>query len=258
MTETPTASPIAAALAAAQAELRDPGRNKTGQIRGRNDYKYAGLDDLLQAIRPVLAKHGIAISQPIRQIDGKTFVVSELRHAGGEVLSSAWELKPGGTPQERGSELSYGRRYSLEALVGVAASADDDGALASDPEPTKGRGRNRQPDTTPTVEDRALADRVAAERAAKAEADAARKAQHHPSWEADRASFFGEVSALGFDGEIACAAIERATKGIRPSAMDPFRRAKSLAWLGTDTGAAVYTAIVAEREQLAAGEVAGG
>jgi hypothetical protein len=253
-TET-NASPLAAALAAAQQELADPARTKTVRVPGRPERTYAGLDDLLQAVRPVCARHGLAISQVVRRADdGRQELVTQLRHASGEVLESTWELAWKGGPQDKGAELTYARRYTLEGLVGVAATDDDDAESVSHPEPTKGRGRNRQPDTTPTTEDRALADRVAAERAAKVAADEARRAAHHPSWEADRASFFGEVDALGLNGDIACAAIERASKGVRPSAMDPIRRSKSLAWLSTDAGVAAYDAIVVEREQ-AGGEV---
>lgn len=129
-------SPIAAALAAAQAELHDPERNKSGQVRGRSGYKYAGLDDLLRAIRPVLASHGLAITQRIL-VDGAPILSTELRHEGGEVLSSCWPLSWTGGPQERGSELTYARRYTLEALVGVAATDDDDADTAQrTPTPT--------------------------------------------------------------------------------------------------------------------------
>lgn len=125
-------SPLNRALAAAQAEVRDPTRSKSGQVRGRTDYTYAGLDDLLEAVRPVFARHGIAIAQPIVHRDGKPFIVSQLRHESGEVLESSWELRNGGTPQDRGSEITYARRYTLEGLTGVAATADDDGREASD------------------------------------------------------------------------------------------------------------------------------
>jgi hypothetical protein len=247
-------SPIAKALALAQAEIADPIRSKEMKVPGRPSRKYAGLDDLFRAVRASLTKHGIAVTQSIEYRDGRVFLASRLIHESGDSLRSEWELTQKGGPQDRGAELTYAKRYTLAGLVGVADVDDDDAESVSHPEPTKGRGRNRQPDTTPTTEDRALADRVAAERAAKVAADEARRAAHHPSWEADRASFFGEVDALGLNGDIACAAIERASKGVRPSAMDPIRRSKSLAWLSTDAGVAAYDAIVVEREQ-AGGEV---
>lgn len=122
---------MAAALAAAQAEIKDPARTKSGQVRGKRDYRYAGLDDLLQAVRPVLSKHGIAITQAIRRADGLTVLCTELRHSAGGVISSEYPLDWNGSPQDKGSEITYARRYSLEAMVGVAATPDDDGSAAT-------------------------------------------------------------------------------------------------------------------------------
>lgn len=140
MTAQPPKSLLAAALAAAQGELQDPERTKRGQVRGRGDYRYAGLDDLLRAIRPVLSRHEIALTQRQERREIDTYLVSELRHSSGEVIESSWRLTCAGTPQERGSELTYARRYTLEGLVGVAPTEeDDDGAAASalKPEPKK-------------------------------------------------------------------------------------------------------------------------
>lgn len=158
-------------------------------------------------------------------------------------------------------EAVHGRTVDPEP-VRVAQVVEDEAAATKRPRTPKARVI----DAEPTPEDRALAEDVeAARRQAETQraeeeerVERERKSKHHPSWEKDRASFFGEVSALGLNGDIACAAIERASKGIRPSAMDPVRRSKSLAWLSTDAGAAAYDAIVVEREQLADGEVSHG
>lgn len=134
-TDANTHAGIAAALAAAQTELRDPPRNKEGQRRNGKQTKYAGLDDILSTARPVLASHGIAISQPVEVIDGTPTLVSRLLHTSGETLQSVWILQSKGSPQERGSELTYARRYTLEGLIGVAATDDDDGQASSKQQP---------------------------------------------------------------------------------------------------------------------------
>jgi hypothetical protein len=126
-----TKSPLAVALAAAQVELTDPGRDRKGQVRGKTDYRYVGLDGLLQTVRPVLSRHGIAISQPVEVKDGKHFVHTKLLHGSGETLDSWWELSWSGSPQDKGSEITYARRYSLEGLVGVAPTDEDDDARAA-------------------------------------------------------------------------------------------------------------------------------
>ena len=114
-------SALAAALAAAQAEISDPERGRAGQVRGRSGYRYAGLDDLLRAVRPALSRHGLAVTSRIVVGELGPTLVSELLHASGEVLTSSWPLLWPDGPQDRGSELTYARRYTIEAMVGVAA-----------------------------------------------------------------------------------------------------------------------------------------
>lgn len=137
---------LATALAAAQAELKDPTRNKSGQVKGRTDYRYAGLDDLLQAVRPALTKHGIALAQIVDVRDGQVGLRSELLHTSGESIGGFYPLDWSGNPQARGSELTYARRYSLEALVGVAATEDDDASSASDDRDERDEAADQQPE----------------------------------------------------------------------------------------------------------------
>jgi hypothetical protein len=181
-----TKSELAAALAAAQAEIRDPERNKSGQVRGRSGYRYAGLDDLLRAIRPVLARHGLAVTQPIEVVEGQPCLVTQLRHASGEVVCSTWPLAWPNGAQERGSELTYARRYTLEGLVGVAATDDDDGeeepAPRQRPQPAQRRD-TPPPSPSPTS-------------GAAEPASGGGQRGHHPSWEADKRPFFAAVGAL--------------------------------------------------------------
>jgi hypothetical protein len=135
---------INAALAAAQGELLDPKREKSGQVKGKSNYRYAGLDDLLQAVRAVLPKHGLSVSQPIDfGGEGKPVLRTILLHSSGERIESCVPLAWSGTPQDKGSELTYMRRYSLESIVGVAATSDDDAASASTPRPAA-RQQHRQ------------------------------------------------------------------------------------------------------------------
>lgn len=250
---TETVSEMAKALAAAQSEMTDPIRAKVMKVPGRPERMYAGLDDLLRCVRPVLSKHGIAISQVMQTMpDGKVFMVSQLRHTSGEVISSCWEMSWKGSPQDKGSEASYARRYSLEALVGVAATFDDDAESVSHPEPqatqTRGRGKNRPIDTTPSPGDQRLADEVAADRAAKAQAAAARKAAHHTSWPAAHKGYAADIAAMKLNVAIAFDAIGEHF-GKRPSQMDNAERMDAIQWLRSNDGALVYDRLVSEREQ---------
>jgi hypothetical protein len=93
--------------------------------------KYADLATCLKAIRPVLSKHGLALVQRTR-IEGERMVlVTELRFKS-EVVSGEWLLEPvKRDPQGWGSAMTYGRRYTAPAMVGVASDDDDDGNAAS-------------------------------------------------------------------------------------------------------------------------------
>ena len=125
---------LAKALAAFQGEVKDPLKD------GKANYgKYVQLDGLLDAIRPVLSKHGLSVLQ-MPGGDGQQITITTiLMHESGEWMESEpFTLKATKIdPQGAGSAVTYGRRYSLSAILGVAWDADDDGAAASNPIKTK-------------------------------------------------------------------------------------------------------------------------
>lgn len=114
---------IDVALAAAQAEIRNPAKNhKNPHFKN----KYADLTDGLDVIRPTLSKHGIAVIQATAFVDGFVTLVTRLAFKG-QWYQSTWPLGPAGNQQQLGAANTYARRYSLFALVGVAGDDDADG-----------------------------------------------------------------------------------------------------------------------------------
>ncbi len=98
---------------------------------------YADLADVIEATGEALSKHGLAILQGPNSADGKTVLSTFLGHKGGQWMESVLALKPEkDTPQGLGSAMTYGQRYSYQAMVGIAAE-DDDGQEASTPAPKK-------------------------------------------------------------------------------------------------------------------------
>lgn len=89
-------------------------------------YEFMSLATLLEKIRPILAQHSIAITQSITSDTLKTYVIGH----GEQLLLSSYPLKFAGGPQENGSEITYARRYSLYATLGLMPEKDDDGAVA--------------------------------------------------------------------------------------------------------------------------------
>jgi hypothetical protein len=122
---------LAAAVVAAWAELGNLKREKTANA-GTYSYAYSDLGDLLDMVRPILAKHDLALLQPVTREAGETYITIEtwLLHASGLFLRWRFCVAATGSPQQIGSGITYGRRYSGQAAVGVA-SEDDDGQAAA-------------------------------------------------------------------------------------------------------------------------------
>lgn len=128
-TEAPTGpQTLAEALAAAQLEITDPQKDAVNpHFRSR----YADLATVLKTVRPVLARHGIAMTQTTQILDGALVLVTRL-HWRDEELAGYYPINPTkADPQGYGSAMTYARRYALQAIVGVAADDDDDGNAAS-------------------------------------------------------------------------------------------------------------------------------
>lgn len=94
--------------------------------------KYADLNAILAAVKPALKKEGVKVYQPPVTDGTANFVTTRLVHAdSGEWLESTMKLEMSKvTMQEAGSGVSYGRRYTLQGLLGLE-TADDDGNAAS-------------------------------------------------------------------------------------------------------------------------------
>lgn len=128
---------LIAALAAAQVELTDPKKDRTATVPmkagGQYSYRYADLAGILQIVRPVLAKHGIALSQPCSMDDHAVYVTTILRHSSDPALTMECTLS-WGIPekiQDMGGSVTYLRRYTLCSLLAIAADDDDDAQAAN-------------------------------------------------------------------------------------------------------------------------------
>jgi hypothetical protein len=128
---TPQLNELAPALSAAQAEM--VGIKKTKQNPHLKN-KYAGLDDILDVVRPVLAKHGLSLVQgtDLTSKTGEVVITSTILHKSGQWITAAMPLPLAkNTVQEVGSLVTYGRRYLVSSQLAIAAEDDDDGNAAS-------------------------------------------------------------------------------------------------------------------------------
>lgn len=121
---------ISSALVQALGELSDLPKTQTANT-GKYAYSYATLADALAQARPVLLKHGLAITQTASTTADDVLIHTTILHSSGQFITSQPIAMPvGQTAQATGSSVTYGRRYSLMAVLGLATE-DDDGATAS-------------------------------------------------------------------------------------------------------------------------------
>lgn len=130
-------SELAKALVKAQSEFPPIGRSRDVKVQtktgGSYTFSYAPLDEILNVVRPVLAKNGLAVSQLLGNVSGQPALKTILLHEGGEVLQDSCPLPANGSlsAQEFGSLVTYFRRYGLVTVLGIATEEDDDGNHAS-------------------------------------------------------------------------------------------------------------------------------
>ena len=125
------------ALVAAQTELENPPKSAQGY-----GYSYTPLDAIIDAVKPVLQKHGLVVSQLLEGETGDSVGIrTMLMHESGGELESVYylsltDLKQANKTQKMGASITYGRRYALAAILGIASDSDTD---ASDPPKKKGK-----------------------------------------------------------------------------------------------------------------------
>nr|DAU35638.1 MAG TPA: ERF superfamily protein [Caudoviricetes sp.] len=135
---------LAKALAKFQADIKDPARDKD------NPYfksKYVALDGLLDAVRPVLAANGLSFIQSPVSNGQDMGVATLLMHDSGEWIESDPFMLHAvkNDPQAGGSAITYARRYSLSAVLGVAWDDDDDANMATKGHQSRSNARNDSP-----------------------------------------------------------------------------------------------------------------
>lgn len=92
--------------------------------------KYATLAQLVKKASPIVAKHGLAVIQPL---GGTGAVTTILLHTSGEFIQDTMELKPvKDDPQGHGSSITYARRYGYASILGLVSEEDDDANTATD------------------------------------------------------------------------------------------------------------------------------
>jgi hypothetical protein len=133
------------AFVKAQAEFPTIPKTKTADM-GTYSYSYADLGDTIEAVRPILTKHGLAFAQSAVTEDDKIGIETRIYHTAGHVeVFGPLYLPAGGDARAAGSAVTYARRYSLTAALGITSDEDADGAGA-ETSPDEGAETESPPD----------------------------------------------------------------------------------------------------------------
>lgn len=121
---------LAEALSAAQGKiLNAPKTSENPHFRS----KFSDLTEVWSACRVALSEAKIAVIQAPQFEGSEAWLETTLAHSSGEFITGRFPLRPTKNDMQGfGSALTYARRYSLAAMVGVT-SEDDDGNAASAP-----------------------------------------------------------------------------------------------------------------------------
>lgn len=116
-------------LIKAQKELK-PVLKKGTNPHFRSDY--AEYEDVIEEIKRVLNKNNMWITHPTHFESEKLIMETVIIHTSGEWVSTELPIiNKVGTDQGLGSSITYTKRYSAEALMGVSTIKDDDGNAAT-------------------------------------------------------------------------------------------------------------------------------
>lgn len=136
MNKSETIGKLAEALSRAQAEMHAAKFNSVNPFLKNH---YADLGSIIDTAKPVLGKHGLAVTQLPYNDGDRVGVETVLTHASGEWISASFSLpladeKGKSNAQVAGSIITYLRRYSLAAILGMYSDEDTDGNDQPKPE----------------------------------------------------------------------------------------------------------------------------
>ena len=104
--------------------------------------KFADLSTVLSTVNPALAANGLAVVHTTKVEDNKNILITNLLHTSGESITSEMVLPVntggrGNPMHQEGGAITYCRRYSLLAILGLNAGIPDNDGDFANPTPDK-------------------------------------------------------------------------------------------------------------------------
>lgn len=118
------------ALHSIQTELPAVPKNGNGY-----NYSYQTFEDIVLAVRPLLLANDVVMVQQVTTPNNAGYIAvrTTLYHVSGELLTDVAEIpipmmKGVNEAQQAGSAITYAKRYSIAALLGIIDQEDNDAA----------------------------------------------------------------------------------------------------------------------------------
>jgi len=137
------------AMADFQNDVPEVLKSKIAKVRTKSGaeytYHYAPLQDLISAVRPKLAEHGLSVTFETAVTKDHVLARCLVGHAEGHVQACEFvipiDLQSHMNPaQQVASACTYARRYAYMSALGLSPEDDDDGAASG---PAKGETEER-------------------------------------------------------------------------------------------------------------------
>lgn len=127
------------AMAMMQAELPAIGERGEIIVNGQVRSKYARFEDINDAVKPILQRHGFAVSFKTDTTNGTVKVTGILTHREGhrESTDIVLPVDVSGSKnavQAVGSSVQYGKRYVMAALLNITTKGEDDDGKSAIPD----------------------------------------------------------------------------------------------------------------------------
>lgn len=225
---------VYAAIVGVSGELATTGISKSRKNKDQG-YNFRGIDDVYNALAPVLARHGLCIltrvlsrAQTERATKSGGTMYSVVVEAEFDVVAasdaSRHVVRTFGEAMDTADKatnkaMSAAYKYMAMQVFAIPTEGDND-ADAATPEDTVQADRRRE---TPSQAE-------------------ARRAEHDPSWSAAQAGFCARLREpdVGATYDQVCAVCD-ARRWPRPSALPPDRRDKLVAFLVSEDGQAALS-----------------
>ena len=127
MEQSESINELSAALAKAQAEIRNPGKNTKNTFFTN---EYADLTSVLSCIRPVASVNGLSFIQAVEAYNGNVAVSSQISHLSGQWIKQVASVElPSSSKNvmaDLGSIATYLKRYQAQSMFAISSEEDTD------------------------------------------------------------------------------------------------------------------------------------